>query len=191
MRHIGTQKMETERLVLRRFEEGDAKAVFKNWASDPEVVKYLTWPVHENAELTRQIINSWTAEYDNNEYYNWAIVLKELEEPIGSITVVHYEDQVRMAHIGYCIGRQWWHQGIMSEALQAVIDYLFEKGDFNRIESRHDPHNPNSGKVMMHCGMQYEGTMRQNDWSNQGIVDSSYYALLKSDWEAVKGKQNG
>lgn len=58
-----------------------------------------------------------------------------------------------MAHIGYCIGRKWWKQGITSEALKAVIDFLFDEVKTNRIEARHDPRNPNSGLVMKKCGM--------------------------------------
>ena len=86
-----------------------------------------------------------------------------------------------MVHIGYCIGRKWWHQGITSEALKAVMDFMFDVVGANRIESRHDPRNPNSGKVMQKCGMKFEGTMRSSDINNQGLVDASYYALLKSE----------
>ena len=61
------------------------------------------------------------------------------------------------------------------------LNCLFDVVDVNRIESRHDPNNPNSGKVMQKCGMKYEGTLRSSDWNNQGICDASYYALLKSE----------
>ena len=70
---------------------------------------------------------------------------------------------------------------VTSEALKMVMDYLFDVVNVNRIESRHDPRNPNSGKVMQKCGMKYEGTLRSADKNNQGICDISYYALLKSE----------
>ena len=63
----------------------------------------------------------------------------------------------------------------------AVMDFLFHEVGYERIESRHDPKNPNSGKVMMKCGMQYEGTHRMADWNNQGICDAAYYARLRTD----------
>ena len=69
----------------------------------------------------------------------------------------------------------------MTEALQAVMDFLFEEVGVNRIESRHDPRNPGSGKVMDKCGMQYEGLLRQSDWNNQGICDAVWYGLLRSE----------
>lgn len=182
MKHCGTQRLETERLILRRFVKEDSEAVYKNWATDPEVTKYLTWQVHPNEKVSKQAVKSWLKQYSDDNYYHWAIVLKENgDEPIGGIDVVLINEDVSMMHIGYCIGRNWWHQGITSEALKAVMDYLFDVVDVNRIESRHDTRNPNSGKVMMKCGMKYEGTLHSADRNNQGVCDISYYALLKSE----------
>ncbi|MDY6017894.1 MAG: GNAT family N-acetyltransferase [Oscillospiraceae bacterium] len=182
MNHCGTQKLETDRLILRRFTHDDAEAMYKNWASDEEVTKFLMWQPHSSLEVSQSITDEWVTQYSDDKYYNWAIVLKENgDEPIGGIGVVHMNEEISMVHIGYCIGKAWWHQGITSEALRAVMDFLFDVVDVNRIESRHDPRNPNSGKVMQKCGMKYEGTMRSADWNNQGICDSCYYALLKSE----------
>ena len=182
MKHCGTQKLETDRLVLRRYVSEDAPAMYENWASDSEVTKFLMWQTHSSEEVSKNITDEWVKEYSNDKYYHWAIVLKDNgDEPIGDIAVVHMNEDVSMMHIGYCIGRTWWHQGITSEALKAVMDFLFDVVDVNRIESRHDPRNPNSGKVMQKCGMKYEGTLRSSDWNNQGICDACYYALLKSE----------
>ena len=104
--------------------------------------------------------------------------------PIGSISVVHRDDHVEMVQIGYCIGKAWWGNGITSEALNALIHFFFNKVKVNRIEARHDPRNPNSGKVMLKCGMKYEGTMRESDRNNQGICDASMYAILVKDFYA-------
>lgn len=180
MKHCGTQRLETDRLILRRYEIDDASAMFKNWASDPEVTKFLMWQTHSSEDMSKNIINDWLKEYSDEKYYHWAIILKDNgDEPIGDIAVVHMNEDVSMMHIGYCIGRNWWHQGVTSEALKMVMDYLFDVVNVNRIESRHDPRNPYSGKVMQKCGMKYEGTLRSSDWNNQGICDACYYALLK------------
>lgn len=181
MKHSGTQRLETERLVLRRFVNEDAEAMYKNWAADEEVTKYLTWPPHSNQEVSQRVIEEWVEAYASESYYHWAIVLKEKGEPIGSIAVVHMNEDVSMVQIGYCIGKTWWHNGLTVEALKAVMDFLFDIVEVNRIESRHDPQNPNSGKVMKKCGMKYEGTLRSSDRNNQGICDACYYALLKSE----------
>ncbi|MDF2479094.1 MAG: family N-acetyltransferase [Sphingobacterium sp.] len=96
--------------------------------------------------------------------------------------VVRCNDEIDCAHIGYCIGKQWWNKGIISEAFAAVIEFLFYEVGVNRIESRHDTKNPNSGKVMIKCVLQYEGTLRESDINNQGICDAAWYSLLKRDY---------
>lgn len=178
--HKGTATIETERLILRRARIEDAEAMFRNWANDEEVTRYLTWPAHGNVEVTKNLLAGWVDSYEKEDYYHWMIVLKEIDEPIGSL-LVSTLGRAQSAHIGYCIGKAWWHQGIMSEALKAVMDFLFDEVGYHRIESMHDPNNPHSGSVMKKCGMQYEGTHRQADRNNQGICDACYYGLLKSD----------
>ena len=71
----------------------------------------------------------------------------------------------------------------MYAVFKAIIPFFFKEVGVNRIESQHDPNNPNSGKVMQKCGLKYEGTLRQADWNNKGIVDACMYSLLKSEWE--------
>lgn len=185
MNHCGAQTIETERLILRRFQLDDAEAMFRNWASDPDVTRFLIWKAHENIDITKSVLQDWVSSYESKDTYNWAIVLKPLGEPIGGISVVEHNDDLQIMHIGYCIGKPWWHQGITSESLRAVIAYLFEKTSVNRIEARHDPHNPNSGGVMRKCGMQYEGTLRQADRNIQGICDYSIYAILRQDFQKL------
>ena len=180
LKHKGTQTIETPRLLLRQARIEDAEAIFRNWANDSEVTKYLTWPPHGNIEVTEKVLASWVESYQQDDYYQWMIVLKEIGEPIGSI-MASTVGRAQSAHIGYCIGKRWWHQGIMSETLKAVMDFLFDEVGFHRVEAMHDSNNPHSGGVMKKCGMQYEGTHRMADKNNQGICDASYYGLLKSE----------
>ena len=182
MNHKGTITLETERLVLRKFEVEDAGAMFRNWASDPEVTKYLTWPPHASVEASKSIISSWIHLYSHDNQYSWTIVLKELGEPIGSIAAVKQDLETEMVHIGYCIGRPWWHKGYTSEALCRLVRFFFEDVGVNRIESRHDPRNPNSGRVMQKAGLKYEETLRESDKNNQGICDAVNYAILAEDY---------
>lgn len=189
--HKGTQTIETPRLILRRAVIGDAEAMYRNWASDPEVTRFLTWPPHESVEVSRQILQSWIDEYENDSYYQWMIVLKEFGEPVGSITGMSPDDAVSSVEIGYCIGQKWWHQGIMTEALQAVLRYLFEVCGFQRILARHDSNNPHSGNVMQKCGMKFEGLFRQAGRNNQGICDEVQYALLRSEYQKPRHFMEG
>lgn len=88
-----------------------------------------------------------------------------------------------MIHIGYALESKYWNRGYMTEALSKVIEFFFKEVDVNRIESQHDPNNTASGKVMQKCGIKYEGTLREADWSNQGTVDAIVYAILSCEYD--------
>ena len=181
MNHCGTQKLETERLVLRRLAPADADAMYRNWASDPEVTRFLTWPAHPSVEVTRQVIGAWLPLYEKQDYYHSTITLKgHGDEPIGTIHGL-VNDDLESVQIGYCLGKAWWRRGIMSEAAQAVIDFFFDRVGANSVCSYHDPNNPRSGQVMRHCGMKYEGTRRAADRNNTGICDASWYSVLRTE----------
>lgn len=184
LHHIGTQPIQTSRLTLRRFVPADAQAMYNNWASDAEVTRFLRWPPHSDVTVSQAVLSDWIAAYEKPDFYQWAIVPDALGAPIGTIGVNFCDDTLALAHIGYAIGRPFWNRGYTSEALSAVIAYLFDRVGMNRIESQHDPENGASGRVMQKCGMTYEGTHRQADISNRGIVDACMYAVLREEWEA-------
>lgn len=186
MRHQGTKTMETERLLLRAFEEGDAAQCYANWCSDQEMTRYLRWKAHGSLEETGATLRRWAEKRQDPSFYQWAIVLKETKEIVGTISVVGEDAAVDLVRIGYCIGSRWWHRGIVSEAFGALIPFFFEEVGVNRIEARHDPANPRSGSVMKRCGLTYEGTLRQADVNNQGVVDVCIYSLLRGEWEEGK-----
>ena len=189
MKHLGTKRIETKRLVLRRFTIEDAEHMYKNWASDEEVTRFLMWPVHESVESTRNLLKTWIEAYAEDTKYEWCIALKENDEPIGSMGVIKIVEKAELMEIGYCISRAWWHQGITSEALAAVMDFLFDEVGVNRVESRHDTRNPHSGQVMKKCGMRYEGTSIEADWNNSGVCDKAFYGLTKSQRSQARGNE--
>ena len=185
MNHQGTKTIETDRLLLRQFQLTDVPLAYQNWMSDKKVTEYLRWQTHADLSESEQNITDWVRHYRNPGFYQWAIVLKEIDEPIGTISVVDRNESLDILHIGYCIGSKWWHQGIVTEAFRAIIPFFFDEVGVNRIEAQHDPNNPHSGDVMRKCGMKYEGTLRQADHSNKGIVDAAMYSLLRSEWKKV------
>ncbi len=182
MKHKGTVTIETDRIILRKFSADDINAAFYNWTSDEKVTEFLRWPTHKDIGITERVLNDWIAEYKNLNFYQWAIVPKNINEPIGTISVVDIDERTEKIHIGYCIGSKWWHSGFTSEAFSAIIPFFFEQVEAKRIEAMHDPENPNSGRVMKKCGLIYEGTLRKADWNNRGIVDACMYGILASDY---------
>ena len=207
MENRGTKRLETRRLILRQMKVSDAEGMFNNWASDPEVTKFLTWPPHASLEVTKKTVESWVNRYSDPAFYNWAIELKDEGVVVGNISTVRMNESVESADIGYCMGKAWWGQGIMAEALKAVIDYLFaevglnrvaacHKFDkafvifkcrtfhgLNRVAACHDKNNPNSGRVMDKAGMQVEGVLRASGKNQQGICDMVWHSILRSEWE--------
>ena len=107
--------------------------------------------------------------------------LRETHELIGNISVVKIDEDTQSVELGWVTGRSWWGNGYTAEAAQRVIDFLFDEVGANRIGARHDSNNPNSGRVMQKAGMKYEGTLRQSDRNNQGIVDCAYYSVIAAD----------
>lgn len=157
--------------------------MYKNWASDGEVTRFLTWQAYSGVETAKAVLSDWTADYDKADNYNWAIELKEIGEVIGSITVVHITGNTGSAELGYCIGRSWWGSGIMPEAAKAVVRYLFGEVGFARISATHAKDNPKSGRVMQKIGMTYEGTLRRAGSCNQGVVDLVCYSILRDEYQ--------
>ena len=182
MKNIGTQKIITDRLILRRFTVNDAEDMFHNWANDSEVTKYLRWPPHLNVDVSRKLLNEWSSSYSDLAYYAWAITLKENHMVIGSIGIMDVSENDERGEIGYCIGKNWWGNGVMTEVLKAVISFGFHQVGFNRLEADHSINNPASGRVMQKAGMVYEGIAMQKYKANLGFQDCKLYSILKDDF---------
>lgn len=179
MQHLGTRILETERLILRPFRVDDAEDMYMNWANNEHVTRYLTWPTHASPEVSKKVIDMWLDEYEKLTNYQWCIENKENHQAIGSIGVVNMQETTEAVEIGYCIGEEYWRHGIMTEALSAVIRFLFEEVGCNRIFAEHDVENPNSGRVMVKAGMTYEGTLKEAGRNNLGICDMAVYGITK------------
>lgn len=188
MKHMGTVKIETNRLILRRFTMKDVNAMYRNWASEKEVTKYLTWPAHTSVDVTHGILERWTSQYKEPDYYNWAIELKEIGEPVGNIAAGKLDDEKASAFLGWCLGTRWWRQGIMPEAGRAVLQFLICEVGYNRIAAKHDIENTRSGRVMLKIGMTREGTFRASGKNNRGIVDEVYYSILRDEYEKTNAE---
>ncbi len=141
--------LHTQRLILRPFREGDAEAMFRNWTQDERVARYCRWYPHKDISETEWFLKNCCLGAE----YSWAITLKGKDEPIGGIDVVG-ENDVGVPEIGYVLAHEYWGKGLMTEAVQAVLDELFRCG-FEKIGACHDVNNPASGKVMEKCGMTY------------------------------------
>ena len=182
MKSIGTQILQTDRLILRRFVESDAEAMFQNWASSTENLTYVTWDSHSDVEVTRHSIHNWVASYANPNYYKWAICLKEKpEQVIGDISIVEIHEEDLSCEIGYVLGKNYWGRGVMTEALKAVLGFCFTQAGFQKVRARYVSLNPVSGCVMEKAGMSYLKTITNGVERKGYLADLIYYQISRGD----------
>ena len=180
MKSIGTQTLQTDRLILRRFMESDAEAMFQNWASSAENLTYVTWDPHSDVEVTRNSIHNWVASYANPNYYKWAICLKEkAEQVIGDNGIVDIHEEDLSCEIGYVLGKNYWGRGVMTEALKAVLDFCFTQAGFQKVRARYVSLNPASGRVMEKAGMSYLKTITNGVERKGYLADLIYYQVSR------------
>ena len=138
-------KLETERLILRKFEPTDMQALYL-LLSDREVNTFLPWYPVKNLEQTEEFYNKRFAD----KKYCFAICLKQDNIPIGYVKA----DTDDSHDFGYALLKEFWHKGIVTEASRALVEYLKENGVLY-ITATHDRNNPRSGNVMRRIGMKY------------------------------------
>ena len=176
--------LETERLILRHFNTSDAEAMFCNWASDPDIVRFMPYDVCETLDDTNKRIKEWMLYFEETAPNSavFAIVLKTNGEVIGTIDFAETDRNASAAEVGYQLGKAWWGFGYATEALKAIIKYCIETVGLSRIWASYDSRNPSSGKVLQKAGMMYEGTLRQSRVRRGELSDSIRYAILADDY---------
>jgi len=173
--------IETPRLTLRRQELSDAEDLFHTVFYDAEVARYMRWTPCNHVEEQRSTMRKLLEGDDAESTYRWCVALKETGEAIGVVGASVEVAGDSRADLGYCLGRAFWGQGLMSEALEAVVHYLLFDAGFNRVEAYHAVENPASGRVMRKAGMLQEGRARHKFRCNQGFMDADLYGLVKAD----------
>ena len=143
--------IETERLILRTVTVEDAEAIFK-WTSDPEVNKFMIYPCHTDIEVTREWLKS--RDTDGKDEFDLGFVLKETGELIGQGGLFHREELDAWS-VGYNLRKDYWGQGIVPEALQAIIDYVDKEKGIRAIVGEFAKDNSKSRRVMEKLGMTY------------------------------------
>ncbi len=182
MKGIGTKVIETERLLMRPMEKGDALYIYKNWASDPLVTRYLSWDYHKSIKETEEYVDFKVKRYLEKEYvFDWIIVLKETGEPIGEMEAVNVSRADNLVEMGDCFGYHYWNKGYATEALKAFIEYMFEEVGVEKVIACHISPNLASGRVMAKAGMHLDGILKGYfiDKNTGKRVDKVCYSIDK------------
>jgi len=173
--------LETRRLHLRAIEAGDLEFVYRHF-SDPLVNRYLLdeMPVSTRAQA-QAIIEFYTAPGEK-PYNRWVILQKSDERAIGTCGYHKWQKAHRRAEIGFDLEESSWNQGLMTEALRAVLQLGFESMHLNRVEALVYPENRASLRLLEKLGFQKEGLLRQYFRQGDVSIDHWLLSLLRAEW---------
>jgi ribosomal-protein-alanine N-acetyltransferase len=168
----------TERLLLRRLTLADAPALF-TMRADPQVMQYIPRPLAQTVAETAQYIEVVNESARENERLTWGMALRDdPAQVIGTIGFVSFKPEHFRAEVGYLLHTGWQGQGLMREALAAVVAFGFQQLGLHSIEAVLDPANAASARLLERCGFVREGLFRENEYYNGKFLDSAYYSLL-------------
>ena len=178
-----TKELVTERLILRPWQESDAESLYK-YAQDPAIGPIAGWPPHTSVEDSLNIIRTVFAAPET-----YAVVLKETNEAVGSIGIMFgnglhsAEMQLNEAEIGYWIGKPYWGQGLIPEAVRRLLQRCFEDLEMTAVWCGYYDGNTKSRRVMEKCGFRFHHT-EEGKTSPLGDVRTEHFMrMTKEEWE--------
>ena len=174
--------LETGRLRLRKLSMRDAADVF-DYASVPEVAEHVTWEYHRNISDSMHYLRFITQQYQDGIPSPWGIIHKELGKLIGTIGYHVWSLPNGFGEVGYALSKDFWNKGYTTEAFEEVIKFGFERLKLNRVEATCKLANTASEKVMLKCGLSYEGILRKRLFAKSEYHDLKLYSLLRNKWE--------
>jgi [ribosomal protein S5]-alanine N-acetyltransferase len=148
----------TERLLVRRSRPDDARPILKNYAADPEVTRYLTWPAHPTPEWAAEYVRVCVADWEADISYRYEMCLLGTDNPIGGLRLRPEKTRVLFS---YVMARPLWGRGLMSEALRFGVDWTLAQPGVFRAYAYCDTENLGSVRVMEKAGMAREGILRR------------------------------
>ena len=174
------ETMVTKNLVLRKFLKEDAADVFE-FGSDAETLEFLVWEGLKSVEEARAAIINY---YWSRPGF-FAIELQADQKCIGCIDL-RIKAEHDKASFGYVLNRLYWGNGYMTESLSALLALCFEKLELNRVESTHYAGNEGSGRVMVKCGMEFEGVEKHKEKIKGIFRDVVQYGIIKERWHTIR-----
>lgn len=182
-------KMMTQRLSLREIGPEDAQTLYAV-LSDAAVTEYYDDEAFTALSEARDQIDAWHRGYESRRAIRWAIAPKADGMLIGTCGYYGLHRYHRRGAIGYELARPFWRQGIMTEALRAIIAYGFDEMDLNRIQATVMPGNTASVRLLEGLGFQQEGLLRGYErWGSKGYLDLLMFSLLERDYALLRSER--
>ncbi|MGE5224437.1 MAG: GNAT family N-acetyltransferase [Omnitrophica WOR_2 bacterium] len=171
----------TSRLTLRQVRLSDADALFAI-KSDPRVTSEYAQEPHQSLDDTRGWIQRLIKSYDQRDGLFWCLTLKGESNVIGGCPYWNFGPGFHSAEIGYELHPAYYRQGLMSEAITAILTYGFNELGLHRVEANPLARNTASKNLLLKLGFKYEGNLRQRIFFRGVYEDQLYYGLLKEEW---------
>ena len=168
--------LETDRLILRPLTVADGPAVFV-WTGDPEVNRYMSYPLHTDIETTRQWLRAVELDTEvqaGKENYTFGFVRRSDGLLIGSGGIRRQEDDIW--DFGYNLRRDCWGRGYTTEAMKAIIDFARRRGA-KVFAAHHAVDNPASGRVMEKCGLTFRHYGEYSKFDGSETFRAKFYWL--------------
>ncbi len=171
----------TNRLQLRQIQPSDIEALFALF-SDEETMRFYGDDPQRSLDETSQMLEQVQTGYSKRKHIRWGITLKGKDQIIGSCSLYNFDTHSHHAETGYILNRSFWGQGIMTEAMSAILTYGFAELELHRIEAVIDIANQRSKGLLLKLGFTYEGNLRQRYFFRDQFEDAHYFGLLKHEW---------
>ena len=169
-------ELKGERIVIRPWCEGDEEDLVRH-ANDREVWRNLSDRFPH--PYTLETAKSWIERCRTLEKLALALAIEAEGEAIGGIGLEPKEDiYQRTAVLGYWLGRDFWGQGIATEAVRLMVDYGFHEAGFARIQATVFEWNPASARVLEKAGFRFEARLRKAAFKDGELIDTMLYALI-------------
>ncbi len=152
-------RIETDRLLLREPRLADADALYASYAADPEVSRYMTWRPHGSVQETRELLERMVEASQAGREHHWLIAEPATDRPCGVISLSR--DNPFCFHLGYVLERAKWGQGLMTEAVRPIVEWVKEQPEIFRLYAVCDVENPGSARVLEKLKLRYEGLLRR------------------------------
>lgn len=176
------QALTTARLRIRRFQMGDLDA-FVTMRNDPEVARYQSWSMLDHAAAQVFITEMSNAEPGvPGDWFQFAIAERSTDKFIGDCALHVTPTDPRQAEIGFTLTRQAQGKGFATEAVSALLDYLFQEQAVERVIAICDVRNHGSYRLLERLGMRREGHTRHSYWNKGEWTDEYQYAILREEW---------
>ena len=173
--------IKTSRLVLRWTSEDDIDSIYEIF-SDPQVMRYWSVTPLANREAAADMQREIAEGNLKDSAWKWGLALSDSNKLIGTCTLFNLNLSNGRAEIGYAMGRSYWGNGYMNEALKALVKHAFDVVQLRRLEADVDPRNTASIRTLERLGFQREGYLRERWHVGGEIQDALFFGLLKREW---------